>query len=315
MHRALSLLLLAALLLARTALAQTYGGCTDIYRPLFLASPNLSGPDVAEIQQRLAELGYYRGPVNGIYDRETAAAVRKLQQARGAPATGRVELETYHLLGEEPERQASSQRKIRPEGKIEILVDTSKRILTVLADGKPFKTYPVCVGKPATPTPVGEWRVVYKSTNWGGGFGTRWLGLNVPWGIYGIHGTNKPWSVGRAESHGCVRMFNRDVEELYAWVSVGTPVKIIGRPEQPPGLRKRTLKVGTSGPDVVQVQLRLKELGLYWGNADGRYGRQTALAAAYWQHLAGLPATGELTPEMQGTLRSGAPGTKGPFPG
>lgn len=307
MRRALGLMLLVMLFLVRPAAAQTYGGCADVYRPLFLTNPRLSGPDVAEIQQRLAELGFYRGPVNGVYDPETAAAVRKLQRAHGAPATGRVELETYRLLGEEPERPASGQRKTRPQGKIALLVDTNKRVLTVLADGKPFKTYPVGVGKPATPTPVGEWRVVYKSTNWGGGFGTRWLGLNVPWGIYGIHGTNKPWSIGRAESHGCVRMFNRDVEELYTWVSVGTPVKIVGQPAQPPGLRPRTLKVGTAGPDVVLVQLKLKELGLYWGYADGRYGRQTAAAVAYWQHLTGQAATGELTPPMQQTLKSGRP--------
>ena len=47
--------------------------------------------------------------------------------------------------------------------------------------------------------------------NWGGGFGTRWLGLNVPWGIYGIHGTNQPWSIGTQASAGCIRMFNRHV--------------------------------------------------------------------------------------------------------
>ena len=50
--------------------------------------------------------------------------------------------------------------------------------------------------------------------------------LNVPWGIYGIHGTDKPWSIGQAVSHGCVRMYNQDAEELYGKVPVGTPVRI-----------------------------------------------------------------------------------------
>ncbi len=43
---------------------------------------------------------------------------------------------------------------------------------------------------------------------------------------YAIHGTNKPWSIGRAASHGCLRMMNKDIEELYALVDVGTPVFI-----------------------------------------------------------------------------------------
>ena len=38
----------------------------------------------------------------------------------------------------------------------------------------------------------------------------RWLGLNVPWGNFGIHGTLDPYSVGWASSHGCIRMNNND---------------------------------------------------------------------------------------------------------
>lgn len=41
---------------------------------------------------------------------------------------------------------------------------------------------------------------------------------------YAIHGTNKPESVGGFVSFGCIRMYNRDVEELYNYVQVGTPV-------------------------------------------------------------------------------------------
>jgi lipoprotein-anchoring transpeptidase ErfK/SrfK len=41
---------------------------------------------------------------------------------------------------------------------------------------------------------------------------------------YAIHGTNNPASIGRFVSHGCIRMYNRDISELYELVSVGTPV-------------------------------------------------------------------------------------------
>jgi hypothetical protein len=56
-----------------------------------------------------------------------------------------------------------------------------------------------------------------------GVLGTRRLELGDG---YGIHGTNEPSSIGRAASHGCVRLRNEDIEKLYDMVSVGTPVYI-----------------------------------------------------------------------------------------
>jgi L,D-transpeptidase ErfK/SrfK len=41
---------------------------------------------------------------------------------------------------------------------------------------------------------------------------------------YGIHGTNQEWVIGTRASHGCIRMYNRDVLELFPQVPVGTPV-------------------------------------------------------------------------------------------
>jgi lipoprotein-anchoring transpeptidase ErfK/SrfK len=56
--------------------------------------------------------------------------------------------------------------------------------------------------------------------------GTRWIGLNLKG--YGIHGTNAPRSIGRAASHGCIRLKNRDVERLFAMLRVGDVVEIRG---------------------------------------------------------------------------------------
>lgn len=50
--------------------------------------------------------------------------------------------------------------------------------------------------------------------------------LSVPWGISGIHGTDKSWSIGQAVSHGCVRMYSNNAAELYSMVPLGTPVHI-----------------------------------------------------------------------------------------
>lgn len=106
-----------------------------------------------------------------------------------------------------------------------ITINVGARTLTLFKNGKWFKSYPVGVGKPATPTPKGTFTIINKAYKPGGPFGERWLGLNKKG--YGIHGTNNPSSIGKAVSNGCVRMYNKDVIELYNLVSVGTTVKII----------------------------------------------------------------------------------------
>jgi len=174
---------------------------------------------------------------------------------------------------------APGQPTAPPAGDLSLKINIVKRTLEVHAAGRLYKTYRVAVGKSKTPTPFGEWKIVWKDYNWGSGFGTRWMGLNVPWGIYGIHGTNKPWSIGSFASHGCIRMRNRDVEELFEWVKIGTPVIIEG------GRTKvnRPLKIKTAGPDVVLVQIRLKELGYLDARADGIFGLVTEEAVKRFQ--------------------------------
>ncbi|WFR58110.1 L,D-transpeptidase [Anaerocolumna sp. AGMB13025] len=108
-----------------------------------------------------------------------------------------------------------------------ILIDTANHTLTLYQGAKVVKVYPVAVGKAATPTPKGSFKIMNKAINSGGPFGVRWLGLNAPNGDYGIHGTNNPSSIGKNISNGCIRMYNDDVLELSKQVSVGTPVKII----------------------------------------------------------------------------------------
>jgi lipoprotein-anchoring transpeptidase ErfK/SrfK len=50
--------------------------------------------------------------------------------------------------------------------------------------------------------------------------------LTLRGGEYAIHGTNRPSSIGGFVSHGCIRMYNSDIRELYRLVSVGTPVVV-----------------------------------------------------------------------------------------
>lgn len=106
-----------------------------------------------------------------------------------------------------------------------ITVDTKARTLSLFRDGKLYKTYPVGVGKMVTVTPKGTFTVINKAVNPGGPFGARWLGLSKKG--YGIHGTNNPASIGKYVSHGCIRMYNKDVIELANLVPIGTTVRII----------------------------------------------------------------------------------------
>lgn len=185
-----------------------------------------------------------------------------------------------------------------PGGNVSITINLAKRLLEVYSDEKLFKKYRIAVGKSGTPSPIGEWQVVWKDYNWGTGFGTRWMGLNVPWGIYGIHGTNKPWSIGQFASHGCIRMRNKDVEELFEWVPVGTPVRIEGRNVK----IQRVLKYQTTGADVVVLQIKLKELGYLHERADGIYGKATEEAVRKYQQDKGMEVTGVVNKAVVETL-------------
>ena len=119
-----------------------------------------------------------------------------------------------------------------------IVVSLEDRKLALVEDGQVRKIYKVAVGKPSTPSPTGTFTIerrvanpVYqhdgKTIQPGpeNPVGTRWMGLNIRG--YGIHGTNAPKSIGKAASHGCIRMAKADLEELYELVAVGDTVELV----------------------------------------------------------------------------------------
>ena len=118
-----------------------------------------------------------------------------------------------------------------------VLVSIPDRKLALLEDGKVTKVYRVAVGSSASPSPSGEFQIVNRITNptyyhphvvipasEESPIGTRWVGLNRKG--YGIHGTNELRSIGRAASHGCIRMSNRDIAQLFEMVRIGDLVEI-----------------------------------------------------------------------------------------
>jgi lipoprotein-anchoring transpeptidase ErfK/SrfK len=140
-----------------------------------------------------------------------------------------------------PEAQAATsaaQPPVAPVVVRKILVSLPERKLAVVEDGKVVKIYSVAVGKRSTPSPVGEFQVINRVAGPSyykpglvvpagpeNPLGTHWIGIDSK--MIGIHGTNRPRSIGRRASHGCIRMKNEDVAELFARVRVGDDVEIL----------------------------------------------------------------------------------------
>ena len=177
------------------------------------------------------------------------------------------------------------------EPQYDILIDLTESMLYLFENDKLLKKYPVAQGKASTPSPVGIWKITNKARNWGSGFGTRWMGLNVPWGTYGIHGTNKPGSIGHRASAGCFRMQNRDVEELYSIVPYKTTVVVYGGPYGNMGDSFGKLEPGDRNAQVAEVQKRLQKLEYYEGSIDGIYGEGMKSALIRFKRDNNLPVT------------------------
>ena len=118
-----------------------------------------------------------------------------------------------------------------------VLVSLVDRKLAVIDSGTVVATFQVAVGADVSPSPTGEFTIVSRVSNptyYHSGtviptgkdnpVGTRWIGLSLKG--YGIHGTNAPRSIGRAASHGCIRLRNRDMERLFTMLRVGDTVQI-----------------------------------------------------------------------------------------
>src|SRR4051812_3383696 len=130
-----------------------------------------------------------------------------------------------------------------------IYVDTKERLLEIFENDQLVSEFPITPGSTTLPAPVGTWRILgvvtlpwfrydeamlehgVRSENFynlppgpNNLVGVLWMGLNKP-GI-GIHGTNNPETIGRAASHGCIRLANWDAARVKDLVSVGNTVII-----------------------------------------------------------------------------------------
>ncbi|MFN9643539.1 MAG: L,D-transpeptidase [Cyanobacteriota bacterium] len=141
----------------------------------------------------------------------------------------------------------------------QLVLDRRRKVLRVIDGNRVLRRYPVAVGMPGWETPVGQFTVIEKQANptWEhpasghllppgpeNPLGSRWIGFHrdcrgrsgfngqqhlVLKGCVeaGFHGTPNRASVGRAVSHGCVRLLDEHAKELFDLVSLGTPVIVL----------------------------------------------------------------------------------------
>ncbi len=123
-------------------------------------------------------------------------------------------------------------------------ISLRNRRVTLYRGKTRIKSYPIAVGRQGWDSPVGNFRVrtMLENPTWINPFtnkaipggdpenplGKYWIGFwtnGKNW--VGLHGTPNPDSVGKAASHGCIRMYNNDVKELFDQVSLGTPIIVV----------------------------------------------------------------------------------------
>jgi hypothetical protein len=118
-----------------------------------------------------------------------------------------------------------------------IVVDLSRRVVRLYRGRRLVLRTTAAVGSSATPTPLGRYYVnqLLVPSDPNGPFGPGAIGISAfspvltGWaqgGPVAIHGTDEPWSIGRAVSNGCIRVPNAVLRRLFAQTAPGTPVLI-----------------------------------------------------------------------------------------
>jgi len=184
--------------------------------------------------------------------------------SRWAAAVSAAVVVGVRAMGQQATAMQASAAETAPVKRV-IVVSLEDRKLALVEDGQIKKVYTVAVGKPTTPSPTGKFTIARRIKNPtyshdgktvlpgpGNPVGTRWMGLSVKG--YGIHGTNESRSIGKAASHGCIRMARKDLEEMYEMVGLGDTVKLVGERNEETaqlfGAEQKPLVAGAQEPAV-----------------------------------------------------------------
>ena len=221
-----------------------------------------SGKLVKQMQERLAEVGYYEGPISGNFQKYTTRAVKAIQTQNGLPSTGEVDEATWNVIFNEghlvlPEHTAKPTPEPTPVP-FAITVDVANQVTTVYGrDEKGDYTVVVrqmlcSTGMKATPSDVGDWVLNGRHANWcifpkwGNSYARYWTRIN---GSIAFHSpiytsvSNSAMKIGsynklgQRASHGCIRLSVWDAKWIYDNIGAGTVVSIVEGMDPDPELR------------------------------------------------------------------------------
>ena len=181
-----------------------------------------------------------------------------------------------------------------------IVIDLSELRLFYFPDAQTVQTYPLGIGMDGWSTPTGITSIVLKREH------PTWIApdsilkanpnlphmvppgpdnplgdyaMNLGWQGFRIHGTNKPYGIGRRSSHGCMRMYPEDIAELFPDVDVGTTVTVIDQPYKI-GWSEDTLYLQTTPSAQQADQIALNKEDMTLTNIPQMYGDIRQLAGA-----------------------------------
>ena len=218
-----------------------------------------SGKLVKQVQERLAELGYYEGPLSGSYQKYTIRAVKKFQTQNGMDDTGVVDETTWNLIFNDVHIVLpDATPKPTDPPPFHIVVDVANQVTSVYGrDEKGEYTVVVrqmlcSTGMKATPSDVGDWVLNGRHASWcifpkwGNSYARYWTQIN---GSIAFHSpiytavSNSAMKIssykklGQRASHGCIRLAVWDAKWIHDNVGKGTVVSIVEGMEADPELR------------------------------------------------------------------------------
>ena len=171
-------------------------------------------------------------PVNIFAESNLEKEIKQIQAQKNLQVTGKIDTNLTNAVNNE--NIIAKDTVISPPSENGwIAVNKTKLTLTYYQGSRALYKLPVAIGvNSATPTvkvrTTHKTVFGYKNAAFTNPFGTRWIALSLKKrATYGIHGTNNPSSIGNRASHGCIRMFNENIEKyIFPAVEVGIPVWI-----------------------------------------------------------------------------------------
>lgn len=188
----------------------------------------LTRADTRDAERRLAELGFWTGPIDGLFDPATGSALIAFQKWEGRPITGKLTLEELDAI------RTATPPKARDEGYAHVEVDIDRQVLLIVNDDNSVKVLHTSTGsgKPfmdqgqtsVAYTPRGRFVVYDKTFGWEDGvLGSVYYANYISGGV-AIHGYLSVPT--QPASHGCIRIPMFAAREVSKLMPVGTIVLV-----------------------------------------------------------------------------------------